>query len=144
VTGPRAVAPGDELPPLAVRVTRADLVRYAGAAGDFNPIHWSDRFAASVGLPGVIAHGMLTMALGGRLVTQWAGDPAAVRRYGVRFTRPVVVPDDDEGALVELTGTVKGVAGEEDGSRVATVAVTATFEGRTVLGRAVAEVRLPG
>jgi len=143
VTGPAAVAAGDELPPLALRVTRADLVRYAGASGDFNPIHWSDRFAASVGLPGVIAHGMLTMALGARLVTQWTGDPSAVRRYGVRFTRPVVVPDDDGGALVELTGTVKGVA-DDDGVRVATVAITATSGGRTVLGRAVAEVRLPG
>jgi len=143
VTGPAAVAAGDELPPLAVRVTRLDLVRYAGAAGDFNPIHWSDRFAESVGLPGVIAHGMLTMAHAARLVTQWTGDPSAVRRYSVRFTRPVVVPDDDEGVLVELTGKVKSVA-DEDGARVATVAITASSGGRTVLGRAVAEVRLPG
>jgi acyl dehydratase len=129
---------GTELPPLTLRVTRADLVRYAGASGDFNPIHWSDRVATGVGLPGVIAHGMLTMALAGRLVTQWAGDPAAVRSYGVRFTRPVVVPDDDEGALVEITGKVRDVA---DG--VATVAVTAVFDGKTVLGRALAEVVLP-
>ena len=132
------VEKGTELPPLEVRVTRADLVRYAGASGDHNPIHWSDRVAASVGLPGVIAHGMLTMALAGRLVTRWAGDPAAVRSFAVRFTRPVVVPDDDEGALVELSGTVTGVA---DG--VATVAVTARFDGKTVLGKAVAEVALP-
>jgi acyl dehydratase len=133
-----AIGKGDELPPLSLRVTRADLVRYAGASGDFNPIHWSDRVASSVGLPGVIAHGMLTMALAGRLVTQWAGDPAAVRSYGVRFTRPVVVPDDDEGALVELSGTVAGVV---DG--VATIAITARFDGRTVLGRATAEVVVP-
>jgi acyl dehydratase len=126
---------GQELPPLSVRVTRADLVRYAGASGDFNPIHWSDRIAGSVGLPGVIAHGMLTMALAARLVTQWAGDPAAVRSYGVRFTRPVVVPDDDTGALLELSGKVTDVT---DG--VAKVAITASFEGRTVLGKAVAEV----
>jgi acyl dehydratase len=132
------VEKGTELPPLEVRVTRADLVRYAGASGDLNPIHWSDRVATSVGLPGVIAHGMLTMALAGRLVTRWAGDPSAVRSFGVRFTRPVVVPDDDEGALVELSGTVTGVA---DG--VATVAVTARFDGKTVLGKAVAEVALP-
>lgn len=132
------VEKGTELPPLDVRVTRADLVRYAGASGDHNPIHWSDRVASSVGLPGVIAHGMLTMALAGRLVTDWAGDPTAVRNLGVRFTRPVVVPDDDEGALVQLTGRVTALA---DG--VATVAVTATFDGRTVLGRAVAEVALP-
>ena len=81
---------------------------------------------------------MLTMAFAGRLVTQWVGDPAAVRSYGVRFTRPVVVPDDDEGALLEITGTVRSVS---DG--VATVAITAVFEGKTVLGRAQAEVALP-
>lgn len=138
VLGVASVGKGTRLPPLSVRVTRGDLVRYAGASGDFNPIHWSDRVAGSVGLPGVIAHGMLTMALAGRLVTQWTGDPAAVRSYGVRFTRPVVVPDDDEGALLELTGTVRDVV---DG--VAVVVVTATFDGRTVLGRAQAEVVLP-
>ena len=71
-------AAGDELPALQLRISRADLVRYAGASGDFNPIHWSDRMADAVGLPGVIAHGMLTMALAGRLVTRWAGSPAAV------------------------------------------------------------------
>jgi acyl dehydratase len=129
---------GAELPPMEVRVTRADLVRYAGASGDLNPIHWSERVATSVGLPGVIAHGMLTMALAGRLVSAWAGDPTAVRSFGVRFTRPVVVPDDDEGALVELSGRVTAVV---DG--VATVAVTARSDGRTVLGKAVAEVALP-
>jgi acyl dehydratase len=137
------IAVGDELPPLSVRVTRADLVRYAGASGDFNPIHWSDRVATSAGLPGVIAHGMLTMALAGRLVTDWAGGRAAVRTFGVRFTRPVVVPDDDEGALVELTGKVTGLGEPEGGARIAKVAITAAFEGRTVLGRAIAEVALP-
>ena len=134
-TGP--VEKGTELPPLELRVTRADLVRYAGASGDLNPIHWSDRVATGVGLPGVIAHGMLTMALAGRLVTQWVGDPSAVRSYGVRFTRPVVVPDDDEGALVELSGKVTDVA---DG--IAKIAITARFDGKTVLGRAIAEVAL--
>jgi acyl dehydratase len=138
VSGPTVEA-GTELPPLALRVTRADLVRYAGASGDLNPIHWSDRVAAAVGLPGVIAHGMLTMALAGRIVTDWAGGPAAVRSYGVRFTRPVVVPDDDEGALVEVTAKVRAVA---DG--IATVAITAVSGGKTVLGRAVAEVAVPG
>jgi acyl dehydratase len=137
------VAVGDGLPPLAMRVTRADLVRYAGASGDFNPIHWSDRVATGVGLPGVIAHGMLTMALAGRVVTEWVGDPGAVKSYGVRFTRPVVVPDDDEGALVEFSGTVSDLAENDDGSRVARIAVTARFDGKTVLSRAVAEVRLP-
>ena len=138
------VAKGDELPPLAVRVTRADLVRYAGASGDFNPIHWSDRVATSVGLPGVIAHGMLTMALAGRLVTEWIGDPAAVRAFSTRFTRPVVVPDDDEGALVELTGTVTDVVEDDTGARTARVSIKASCGGTTVLGRTTAEVRLPG
>jgi acyl dehydratase len=135
-------AAGDALPPLTVRVTRADLVRYAGASGDLNPIHWSERFAVGVGLPSVIAHGMLTMALAGRLVTAWVGDPAAVVGYAARFTRPVVVPDDDEGVMVDVTGTVKAV--ETDGAaRVATVAITAAVDGKTVLGRATARVRLP-
>lgn len=137
------VAKGDELPPLRVHLTRADLVRYAGASGDFNPIHWSDRTATAVGLPGVIAHGMLTMALAGRLVTGWVGDPAAIRSYGVRFTRPVVVPDDDEGALLELSGKIGDVR-DDAGVRIAKVDIVAKFDGRTVLGRASAEVTLPG
>ncbi|MGI5127313.1 MaoC/PaaZ C-terminal domain-containing protein [Pseudonocardia sp. CA-107938] len=134
---------GTELPTTPVHVTRADLVRYAGASGDFNPIHWSDRVAGEVGLPGVIAHGMLTMALAGRFVSAWAGDPSAVRGLSVRFTRPVVVPDDEEGALVELAGTVTGIADAAGGGRLATVTVKAVFEGRTVLGKAVAEVLVP-
>jgi acyl dehydratase len=128
---------GDELPPLQVRVTRSDLVRYAGASLDFNPIHWNEKLAKEVGLPDVIAHGMLTMALGGRLVTDWVGDPGAVVEYGVRFTRPVVVPNDDEGALVELTGKV----GERRADGTLRVDITAMFEGKTVLGKAVAIVR---
>src|SRR5437879_8104990 len=88
---------GAQLPPLSVRISRTDLVRYAGASGDFNPIHWNDRVAESVGLPGVVAHGMLTMALGGRVVTDWLGDPGAVVSYQVRFTRPVPVPDVVDG-----------------------------------------------
>jgi acyl dehydratase len=135
-------AAGDALPPLTVRLTRADLVRYAGASGDLNPIHWSERFAVGVGLPNVIAHGMLTMALAGRLVTAWAGDPAAVVGYAARFTRPVVVPDDDEGVTVEVGGTVKAVEAE-GADRVATVTITAAVDGKTVLGRATAKVRLP-
>jgi acyl dehydratase len=129
---------GDELPPLAVRVTREQLVRYAGASLDFNPIHWNERFAKEVGLPGVIAHGMLTMALGGRLVTDWLGDPGRLVEYGARFTRPVVVPDDDTGALVEFTGKVGEV--RDDGT--ARIDITAKFEGKSVLGKAQAVVRL--
>ena len=140
---------GAELPPLSVRVSRTDLVRYAGASGDFNPIHWNDRVAESVGLPGVVAHGMLTMALGGRVVTDWLGDPGAVLSYQVRFTRPVPVPDvvdgvdDAPGALVELSGTVKSITVAEDGGRTARVEIAAKFDGKAVLGRATAIVRLP-
>ncbi|WP_020417535.1 MaoC family dehydratase [Amycolatopsis sp. ATCC 39116] len=126
---------GTELPPLQVRVTRDQLVRYAGASLDFNPIHWNERFAKEVGLPDVIAHGMLTMALGGRLVTDWLGDPGKLVEYSVRFTRPVVV--SPEGADVEFTGKVAEV--REDGT--ARVDITAKFDGKTVLGKAQAVVR---
>ena len=132
-------AVGDELPALTVQVTRKDLVRYAGAALDFNPIHWYEPFAKEVGLPDVIAHGMLTMALAARLVTGWAGDPAAIRSFAVRFTRPVVVPDDDDGARVELSGKITAL---DEAAGTATVQVTARHDGKSVLGRAVAEVRL--
>jgi len=130
---------GTELPPMSVRVTRADLVRYAGASLDFNPIHWNEQVAGDVGLPGVIAHGMLTMAIAGRLVTDWLGDPGALLEYGARFVRPVIVPNDDAGALVELTGKIREI--REDGT--ARVDVIAKFDGKAVLGKAVAVVRLP-
>ncbi|MGD0241536.1 MAG: MaoC family dehydratase [Streptosporangiaceae bacterium] len=129
---------GAELAPRQYQVTRADLVRYAGASGDFNPIHWNERTAKAVGLPDVIAHGMFTMALAGRFLTEWAGDPAAVTEYGVRFSAPVVVPDDDKGALVEVSGVVTG---KLDGNRV-TVDVTARSGDTKVLTRARATVRL--
>jgi acyl dehydratase len=132
------VAEGDELPPLQVRVTRADLVRYAGASGDFNPIHWSDRAAREAGLPGVVAHGMLTMALATRLVTDWAGNPGAVVDCSVRFTRPILVPDDNDGALLELSGKV---AKRRD-NRTVVVAITARAAGQMVLGQATATVAL--
>src|SRR5258705_3211797 len=100
---------GAQLDSRTFRVTRADLIRYAGASGDFNPIHWSDRTARQVGLPGVIAHGMYTMALAARAVAAWVGS-ASVVEYGVRFTKPVVVPDDDEGAEIVVSGSVREVA----------------------------------
>ena len=100
---------GTELPEREFRVTRADLIRYAGASGDFNPIPWSDRIAKDVGLPTVIGHGMLTMALAARLLTDWAGDPGAVVEYGARFSRPVVVPDDADGVIVTVSGVVANV-----------------------------------
>ncbi|HEY3718277.1 MAG TPA: MaoC/PaaZ C-terminal domain-containing protein [Jatrophihabitantaceae bacterium] len=126
-----AVLPGQSFP-----IARADLVRYAGASGDFNPIHWNERFATSVGLPNVIAHGMYTMALVVRVVTDWAGDPGAVVEYNVRFTRPVVVPDPD-GAVLDVAGVVSAVG--DDGRTV--VDLTATVNGQTVLAKARATVR---
>jgi acyl dehydratase len=123
-------AVGDELAPQRFRVTRADLVRYAGASGDRNPIHWSDRVATSVGLPGVIAHGMYTLALAAAAVDAWAGGPGRVRRFGAKFTKPVVVPDDDEGAEVVVTGRVSAVEGA-----LVSVALEVTCGGDKVLGR---------
>ncbi|MFJ8658160.1 MaoC family dehydratase [Streptomyces sp. NPDC093795] len=129
---------GTELPAQSFPVTRATLVRYAGASGDFNPIHWNEKFAVEVGLPDVIAHGMFTMAEAIRVVTDWAGDPAAVVEYGVRFTKPVVVPNDDEGALVEVSAKV---GAKLDDQRVR-VDLTAMCAGQKVLGMSRAVVRL--
>lgn len=116
-------------------VRRADLVRYAGASGDFNPIHWSDRVATSVGLPGVIGHGMYTLALVARAVATWTGD-AEVLELGAKFTSPVVVPDDDAGVELEVAGAVTSV---EDGR--ATLSLTVTCAGQKVLGMPKAVVR---
>ena len=129
---------GTEIAPRQYQVTRRDLVRYAGASGDFNVIHWNERIAKSVGLPDVIAHGMLTMALAGRFLTEWTGDPGAVTEFGVRFSSPVVVPDDDKGATVEIAGIVTG---KLEGHQV-TVDVTARSGDTKVLTRAHAVVRL--
>jgi acyl dehydratase len=120
---------GDQLPEQRYAVTRADLVRYAGASGDRNPIHWSDRVATSVGLPGVIAHGMYTLALAARALDTWAGGPGRVVELGAKFTRPVVVPDDDTGVEVVVRGTVTGVT--EAGTAVA---LEVTCGGEKVLG----------
>jgi acyl dehydratase len=128
---------GDTLEPQTFRVTRADLVRYAGASGDFNPIHWSERVATGVGLPGVIAHGMFTMALVGRAVTAWAGAADAVVEYSVRFSRPVPVPDTDEGTEVVVTATVKETTDEG----LTKLMLTATCQGEKVLSMAQATVR---
>ncbi|WP_353081361.1 MaoC/PaaZ C-terminal domain-containing protein [Tessaracoccus lapidicaptus] len=131
------VSVGQQLPEVRVRVTRSTVVRYSGASTDFNEIHFSDRHARAIGLPGVVAHGMWTMGAGLRVVTDWVGDPARVVSYFVRFTRPVVVPDTDEGTEVVYTGSVTAVA---DG--VATVALTATCGDDAVLGAARVEVRV--
>jgi len=130
---------GTELPPVTFTLTRADLVRYCGASGDFNVIHWNERVAKAVGLPDVIAHGMYTMALAGRVVTQWAGDPAAVESYTVRFSRPVLVPDDETGATLLVRAVVEEV--REDGRVV--VALTATVDDTKVRMAARAVVRPP-
>ena len=129
---------GEQLPNRSFPITRADLVRYAGASGDFNPIHWNARFAIGVGLPDIIAHGMFTMATAARLVTDWVGDPGALVEYGVRFTRPVPVPDDEQGATLEVSAKVT----EKLDDNLVRVTITASFDGQTVLGAAKALVRL--
>jgi acyl dehydratase len=131
------LAPGTQVGSLTVRLTREQLVRYAGASGDFNPIHYSDHFATALGLPGVIAHGMLTMGTALRVVTDWLGDPTRVVSYSARFTRPVVVPDDAEGAEVTFTATVTSVD-----SGTAVLGIEAVCDGVKVLGAARAEVTL--
>jgi acyl dehydratase len=133
------VEPGTEIPQKSYRATRLDLVKYAGASGDFNVIHWNERLARAVGLPGVIAHGMYTMAQAGRFVSEWAGDPGAVAEFGVRFSAMVPVPDDDQGATIEVSGKV--VEKLED-NKVA-VDLIARAGGNKVLTRARAVVRLP-
>lgn len=129
---------GTELPPANFPVQRVNLVRYAGASGDFNVIHWNQRIATSVGLPDVIAHGMLTMAEVGRVVTDWTGDPGSVLEYGVRFTKPVVVPDDGTGATIEVTAVV----GAKLDDRRVRVDLTASSAGDRVLSMARAVVQL--
>ena len=133
------VKPGAELALASYPVTRLSLVRYCGASGDFNVIHWNERIARSVGLPNVIAHGMFTMAEAGRYVTDWAGPRAVVVEFGVRFSSPVVVPDDDVGASIEVSGVVEE---KLDDNRVVLV-LTARSGGEKVLTRAKAVVRLP-
>jgi len=132
------VEAGQEIPPVDYRVRRVDLVMYAGASGDFNQIHWNERFAKMVGLPDVIAHGMYTMAQAGRFVTDWAGDPGAVVDFGVRFSSMVVVPDDDEGATI----TVSGVVEEKLDDNKVVLGITAKSGEARVLSRARAVVRL--
>ena len=131
------ISVGLSLPERRVRVTRSTVVRYSGASTDFNEIHFSDRHAHAIGLPGVLAHGMWTMGTGLATVNDWLGDPARVVSYFVRFTRPVVVPDTDEGVEVVYTATVTAVA---DG--VATLSLTAACGEDAVLGAAKVEVRV--
>ena len=133
------VEAGAELPPASYPVARLDLVKYCGASGDFNVIHWNERIARAVGLPNVIAHGMFTMAQAARYVTDWVGDPGAMTEFGVRFSAPVVVPDDDSPVTIDVTGTVEE---KLDDNRVV-VTLTARSGGDKVLTRSRAVVRLP-
>jgi acyl dehydratase len=133
------VEAGAELPAVSYPISRLSLVKYCGASGDFNVIHWNERLARAVGLPDVIAHGMFTMAQAGRYVTDWAGPGATVAEFGVRFSATVVVPDDDAGATIEIGGKVEA---KLDGNRVA-LALTARAAGTKVLSRARAVVILP-
>jgi len=133
------VTAGTALPAVTYPVTRLSLIKYCGASGDFNVIHWNERIARSVGLPNVIAHGMFTMAQAGRYVTDWAGDAGALVEFGVRFSAPVVVPDDEAGATIEVSGTIED---KLDGNRVV-LGLTARSGEEKVLTRARATVRLP-
>lgn len=134
-----SVKVGDELPEKLINLTRADLVNYAGVSGDLNPIHWDDEIAKQVGLDGAIAHGMLTMGLGGGYISEWVGDPGAVTEYNVRFTSIVPVPNDGVGSDLVFSGRVKAV---DEGNKTVTIALTATHEGKKIFGRAVAVAKL--
>lgn len=131
-----SVAVGDIVAEATYEFTRDSLVRYAGASGDFNPIHYRDDIATSVGLPGVLAHGMLTMGVAVQPVVDWAGDSGRVTDYQVRFTRPVVV-DPVTGATVSVIAKVGAI--DDDGIRVD---LTVTFADQTVLGKAQVRVSL--
>ena len=130
------VSEGEELKSWTYTVERVNLVMYAGASGDFNPIHWNESFAKAVGLPDVISHGMFTMARIGQFVTDWAGDPGAVKRFKTRFTQPVVVPNDT-GSKVTVSGKVTK---KLDANRV--LVELAAAVGDTNVGIAEAEVEL--
>ena len=129
---------GEELPGRTIHVDRATLVRYAGASGDFNQIHWDEATATAVGLPNVIAHGMWTMGAAAQVVVDWIGDAGRMTDYSVRFSAPVPVPHDT-GADVRVEARVKSV---DEQAGTATIALTATVDGTAVLSRAVATVTL--
>ncbi|MEV0386240.1 MaoC family dehydratase [Nonomuraea sp. NPDC050643] len=129
---------GQEIPAVDYNVRRLNLVMYAGASGDYNQIHWNERFAKMVALPDVIAHGMYTMAQAGRFVTDWAGDPGAVVDFGVRFSSMVVVPDDDQGATLSVSGVVE----EKLEDKRVVIQLTAKAGDARVLSKARAVVQL--
>lgn len=135
---------GFEIGRREISVTRSDLVKYAGASGDFNPIHWNNDFARAVELPGVIAHGMFTMGAAVQLVVDWVGDPGLVIDYQTRFTKPVPVEDttgsQEPGAVLEVVGTIGALDAE---ARTARIDLMVTNAGQRVLTKAQAVVRLP-
>ena len=136
---------GQQIGSTTIPITRQDLVRYAGASGDLNPIHWNSSFAEGVGLPGVIAHGMFTMGAGVQLVSDWVGDPTAIVDYQTRFTKPVVVTDTtatpgEPGAVVDVVGVIGALDPERSTVRVD---LTVTFNGAKVLVKAQAVVKVP-
>ncbi len=133
---PAELSVGDVIAERSFPLTRDSLVRYAGASGDFNPIHYRDDIAQSVGLPGVLAHGMLTMGFAVQPVVDWIGDPGRVLDYQVRFTRPVAV-DGADGATVSVIAKVGALEGAD-----ARIDLTVSFDGSTVLGKAQVRVRL--
>ncbi|WP_299563486.1 (3R)-hydroxyacyl-ACP dehydratase subunit HadB [uncultured Mycolicibacterium sp.] len=134
-----SVKVGDQLPEKVVQLTRADLVNYAGVSGDLNPIHWDDEIAKQVGLDTAIAHGMLTMGLGGGYISEWVGDPGAVTEYNVRFTAVVPVPNDGRGAEIVFSGRIKSADPE---TKTVTIALSATTGGKKIFGRAIAVAKL--
>lgn len=135
------LAVGQEIGTRTLEINRVDLIKYAGASGDFNPIHWNDRFAREVELPGVIAHGMFTMGAAVQLVTDWINDPSAVLSYGTRFTKPVPVADlaGEPGAVVAIVGVIGALDTEASTARVD---LTVTLDGQKVLVKAQATVRV--
>jgi acyl dehydratase len=128
---------GDELLVRHTRLTRGDLVNYAGVAGDANPIHWDEGIAKLAGLPDVIAHGMLTMGLGAGFASAWSGDPGAVTRYAVRLSAPAIV-SASEGADIEFSGRIKSL---DAATRTGVVIVAAKSDGRKIFGLATLNVR---
>src|SRR5581483_57166 len=134
-----SVKVGDQLPEKVITLTRGDLVNYAGVSGDLNPFHWDDEIAKQVGLDTAIAHGMLTMGLGGGYVTSWVGDPGAVTEFNVRFTAVVPVPNDGKGAEIVFTGRIKSADAE---TKTVQIALSATTGGKKIFGRAVATAKL--
>ena len=129
---------GQEIGSIEILLTRDSLVRYAGASGDFNPIHYRDDIAKAVGLDGVLAHGMLTMGAAVQVAVDWVGDSGRILDYGVRFTKPVFV-DATDGAVLKVSGKIGEIDAENSVVRIDITAIAADL---AVLGKAQARVRI--